>query len=138
MAADGGRMKLQALGAVLAAPLLITGSLVVGATPQDQGDDELRAMVELQALELAELRLEVAETQDLLALTTTYLEAQAKAAKSLEATLKQAESLGFTAGINPNSRETLLSGWRAYLGDQQAGVPRLNEPEPADKPKAKR
>jgi len=128
-------MKLQALGAVLAAPLLITGSLVVGGTPLAEDDDELRALVDLQALELAELRLEVAETQDLLALTATYLEAQAKAAKSLEATLTEAEALGFTAGINSNSRVALLKGWRSYLGDQQSGVPRLNAPEPAEKPK---
>lgn len=120
-------MKLQALSAVVAAPLLIMGTMFANGyglgTPEDPQDD-LRALVDAQAKQISDLRIDLIETRDLVEMTLTYIDTQSKSAKSLEATLSSAEALGFTAGINPRSRETLLSGWRAYLADQQTAVPR--------------
>ena len=112
-------MKLHAISAVLAAPLFLVGPMV-----QDGGQDELASLVAEQGRALAELRIELTETQDRLEMTLAYLKQQADAAKTLEGNLSQVESLGFTAGINPRSRETLLSGWRGYLAGQQSGVPK--------------
>ncbi len=52
-----------------------------------------------------------------------YLRDQAQAAKLLQETLDAVEAKGFTAGINPDSRATLLAGWRAQLAAMQANVP---------------
>lgn len=124
-------MKLQALSAALAAPLLVAGTLVVHGSPLGEDDSDLRTLVQQQAAELSELRVELTETRDLVDMTLTYLDTQSKAAKALEATLGDSESQGFTAGINAKSRETLLKGWRSYLGDQQKGVPGQKAEAPA-------
>lgn len=112
-------MKLHTISAVLAAPLFLVGPMV-----QDGGQGDLSALVAEQGQKLSELRIELTETQDRLEMTLTYLQQQAEAAKALEGSLSQVEALGFTAGINPRSRETLLTGWRGYLAGQQTGVPK--------------
>jgi|GEM_PF-1359555 len=52
-----------------------------------------------------------------------YLQQQAAAAKTMVGTLATSESQGFTAGINYESRHTLLGGWRNQLAAAQKGVP---------------
>ena len=52
-----------------------------------------------------------------------YLRQQSEAAKAMAQTLDTAEEKGFTAGINPDSRTTMLAGWRAQLQAQQTNVP---------------
>jgi len=124
-------MKLHALSAVVLAPLFLVGPLT-----QDGGQPELKAQVEAQGAEIAELRIELTETRDLLNMTMVYIKDQADAAKALTDSLGDVESQGFTAGINPRSRETLLGSWRAYLGELQAGVP-VAKAKPEPKPKGK-
>jgi len=65
--------------------------------------------------------------------TVLYLRRQALAAKSTIATLEKVEQHGFTAGINPRSREILLSGLREAAREAQAGLP--GEPDPAPAPR---
>ena len=52
-----------------------------------------------------------------------YIDAQSKAAKAMVDVLDAAEKAGFTFGINPESRELLLKGWREELDTLQQGVP---------------
>jgi len=115
-------MKHAHLGALLATPLLLTGPLAPQA-----GDDDLRAELAAQIQRIDDLERDLVEARDLLELALDHLDAQAKAAKELEGSLKSSEDLGFTAGINPESREVLLSGWRGYLGTQQQGLPKREE-----------
>jgi hypothetical protein len=121
-------MKLHALNAAVLAPLFLFGPMT-----QDGGQTDLKTQVAEQGRELAELRIELTETRDLLDMTMAYIKDQAAAAKALQASLADVEAQGFTAGINARSRETLLTSWRGYLGDQQSGVPKAKA-----KPKAKK
>lgn len=59
------------------------------------------------------------------------LRGQAESIAALEGALGRAEAAGFTAGINPKSREELLAGWRAYLSAQKEKLGQLEA-----KPKA--
>jgi len=65
------------------------------------------------------------ETRSVLRQVQRYLEDQERAAKAMQETLKKAEEQGFAQGINFQSRETLLAGWRRALQAAQKGVPRL-------------
>jgi len=112
-------MKHASLGALVATPLLLTGPLAPQA-----GDDDLRAELTAQTQRIDDLERDLVEARDLLDLVMGHMQDQADAAKDLEASLRSSEDLGFTAGINPKSREVLLSGWRGYLSTQQAGVPK--------------
>jgi hypothetical protein len=49
-----------------------------------------------------------------------FLEGQAAAGKTLEAAISRAQAEGFTAGINPSSREALLGGLRAQAEAMKA------------------
>lgn len=69
------------------------------------------------------LGAELATTKATLARVVSYLEAQASSAAALAEVLDQSEQAGFTAGINPRSREVLLGGWREHLATLQADVP---------------
>jgi hypothetical protein len=83
---------------------------------------------------------ELSETKATLAKVVHYLDAQATSAASLQDALAASEAAGFTAGINPNSREILLAGWREMLGTQQRDVPAMPVTplvEPPKKPGAK-
>ncbi len=62
-----------------------------------------------------------------------YLRQQSEAAKLMSDTLDAAEAKGFTAGINPDSRTTMLTGWRAHLQAQQTNVPSANPMQAAAK-----
>lgn len=65
-------------------------------------------------VETLESRLEAVED---------YLAAQAKAGQVLASTLDQSEKEGFTYGINPESRQTLLRGLHEVASTAQANVP---------------
>lgn len=111
-------MKLHALSAAVLAPMFLFGPMI-----QDSGQVEMKAKLEEQGRELAELKVKLTETRDLVDMTLIYMKDQASAAEALQKSLVDVEAQGFIAGINPRSRETLLGSWRGYLGDQQAGLP---------------
>ncbi|HPF13014.1 MAG: hypothetical protein H6830_10030 [Planctomycetes bacterium] len=81
-------------------PILALSFLALGAMPQG-GDPVAQLTQRVQALE--------AKVQ---AMQGT-MDAQSKAAKELIISIDEAEKAGFTAGINPRSREILLNAWRA-------------------------
>jgi len=93
--------------------------------PQAAG---LEARVAKLEEELAAQKQKNEETRRLLEQTVAYLGGRAKGAQTLLGVLDQAEELGFTAGINFQSREALLAGWRAYWGETEKGLPKLPEP----------
>ncbi len=80
-------------------PILALGFLALGASSQGDTDSALTQRV--QALE--------ARVQELRGTVETQRNAAAALLKSLDAS----EEAGFTAGINPKSREILLGAWRA-------------------------
>ncbi len=109
------------LGTLAIAPLLL-----LGAIQDPTGTDDttaLKAEVERQAVVIQEMANKVNELGKLAEETTAYLAEQSQAARGLVLTLSTSEEEGFTAGINPNSRKTMLGGFRAYLASQQAGIP---------------
>lgn len=67
-----------------------------------------------------------------------YVQGLARSSESLAASLQAAEEAGFTAGINPRSRELLLAGWRSHLATQRAGLPKPPEPPPPPGPRDRR
>ncbi len=114
--------------------------LVSGGVAFSQGEGQSQAgadkRVEMLEGELAALKqkseasaADLAETKALLSKTLTYLEAQSKSAGTMAATLDEAERLGFTYGINPESRTTLLRGWREQLTAAQAALPTPSAPK---------
>ena len=116
-----------ALGLLLLAGLVVPR--VAAQAPQDPSTLEKR----VAALEAA-LTEQKQINQDLhtrLEQTIAYLDKMQKSGLALLADLDQVEALGFTAGINYESRELMLDGMRAYWSAQQAGLPAV-APPPAD------
>ncbi|MDG1498636.1 MAG: hypothetical protein P8N31_09620 [Planctomycetota bacterium] len=113
-------LNLGSFGALVLAPVLFLGAT---QEPNAGVDNALRAEVERQAAEIKGMKGELAELASLMAENNKYQAAQSKAAKGLVSVLASAETMGFTAGINPKSRETLLMGFRDYLGTQQKALP---------------
>lgn len=75
----------------------------------------------------------IAKVQELerkLAALETWVAGQQTQATLTVAALAEAEAAGFTAGINPKSREILLAAWRAEAAQLQGPAP---EQTPADK-----
>jgi hypothetical protein len=95
----------------------------------------LEARVAALESELAAEKKKHEETRALLEQALAYLEKQAKAAGSLLGTLDQSEQEGFTVGENWRSRQTLLTGFRAYWSEQQSGIPKPTA-APQQKPAA--
>ena len=84
------------------------------------------------------LATDLSETKATLARVVHYLDAQALSAGTLAGILDESEKAGFTAGINPSSREILLAGWREHLTAMQRDVPVLPAPPaPAPAPSKK-
>ncbi len=75
-------MKHLSLGALVATPLLLTGPLALQA-----GDDDLRAELAAQTTRIDDLERDLVEARDLLDLVLDHMDAQATAAKDLEASL---------------------------------------------------
>ena len=92
---------------------------------QDGGDDELMAEIMELREEVNTLTERVENSERIHRETLSYLGGISAQAKKMEGTLKSAETKGFTAGINPASRETLLEGWRDQLGGLQKNVPTM-------------
>ena len=68
-----------------------------------------------------------------------YLVAQAEAAKALAKVLDRSEELGFTAGINFESREVLLAGWHEALKAAQEDLPKpKNATKTGEKPRVRK
>lgn len=103
------------------------------AAPRSQ--DALEARVAALEGELAAMKKQDDETRALLEQTIGYLDAQASGAKALLGVLDRSEAAGFTKGINFESREMLLAGFRAYWAGAEKGVPKLPAP-PKPEPKA--
>ena len=59
----------------------------------------------------------------------TYLEAQSKESEAMLGVFDLVQEQGFTAGINYQSRETLLDGFRAFMRAKQNDVPTLPKKE---------
>ncbi len=99
------------------------------AMPQPAQDDaqDLEAIVLGLQSEMDDLRETVENSERVTRETIAYLEALSKTSAQMSKTLDSAEEKGFTAGINPSSRETLLSGWRAQLAKLQQNVPSLKK-----------
>ena len=122
----------------IACVIALATSLLVAQDPakEDAGAPDLGKRVETLEKELAATRLELTETRALLDNTVGYLQAQAAGSKKLLETLDASEQAGFTAGINPHSREVLLGGFREWWGAKTVGVPvRKVVPEPEEKAK---
>ena len=84
---------------------------------------------------LEDTATQLAETKAVLAKTLRYLDAQAKSAALMAETLDESEKAGFTFGINPDSRQILLAGWREQLAVLQKDVPvALTPPKTALRP----
>ncbi len=103
---------------LVALPMLF----LAGAGPMQGSNDVDSRIAELEA-NLAEMRIELDESNQLVQQTVEYLKAQASSAKKQLDVLDRSEEAGFTFGINPLSREVLLSGWRAELNARQQGLP---------------
>ena len=65
--------------------------------------------------ELAQTKDKLAKQQAELTELKDWVAAQKSSAKGMKSTLESAEKAGFTFGINPESRHTLLRGWREHL-----------------------
>lgn len=129
-------MKASILGGLLVATLVTLGP----ATSQDEAPPdelaELREIVAAQGAELEAQRAQMDEMALLMEQTVEYLTAQARASQDLDRAFASAESQGFTAGINYQSRETLLAGLRAYTASQRSalpGSPPAGEPSPLER-----
>ena len=130
-------MKYPLTLALAASALLLTG---LAFTEAAQNQDPLQQRLQKLEQDLADCRARVAELAQehkqgkaQFELAQKYLESQAKAAKAMADALDQSEQAGFTYGINPESRQILLRGWREQLGAAQQAVPT----PPAAKPEAK-
>lgn len=98
-----------AVGALAAAALAFAAP-AQGPIP-GQGEPKLVAL---------EKRVEALEKQ--LETMTAFAEAQADAGEELLDALARSEAEGFTAGINPKSREILLAGLRAQAKAMKGGA----------------
>lgn len=98
----------------------------VDARPQDSKSLEQR----VAALEQSQSKLEQ-ENKDLhvrLEKTIAYLDKMTKSGQLLLSQLDQVEKLGFTSGINYQSRELMLKAMREYWSAQQEGLPAVAPP----------
>ena len=110
---------------VLAGVALLSGLFVPRVFAQDEDEARLSLERRVTALE-GELAKEVQaheDTRALLDATLVYLDKQNRAAEWLLGELDRSEELGFTAGINYESREVLLGGWRTYWSERLQGFP---------------
>lgn len=130
-------MKRDALRTA-AAGLLGVGLLAVStAAPlrQEAAVQDVEPRLAALEAELETVRGQLEDMQAAKGRLDAFLAAQARSAKALRASLASSEKEGFTAGINPKSREVLLSGFRGYLDTLEAVSPDDESPEPEDKTK---
>ena len=84
---------------------------------------ELENELENSRAEVSALLVTATEDAATVDAIVRYLRAQSVSATQMVKTLSTSESQGFAAGINFQSRETLLAGWRAQLAGVQKGLP---------------
>ena len=108
--------------APLAAAALAAASFTAGQVQTPKVDP---ATLEMQA--------QIAEFEGRIDFLETFVAAQAKAGAELAKSLSDARAKGFTAGINPESREALLAGLGA-----QAEAMKTGEAAPDDEYEAPR
>ncbi len=100
-------------------PVLCAGSALLatllsfGSGPAEASQEDPNKVLALLRAEIAELELQIVTCQEFMVL-------QAAAGKDLSEALARSEAEGFTAGINPRSREVLLEGLRAQAKAMQA------------------
>jgi len=109
-----------------------------GQDPVAERIDKLEADLATAKLRIEALSTELADAKTKMGAAVKYADNQAKAAAEMEAVLDQAEREGFTYGINPDSRHTLLRGWRELLATAQKDVPEVEAPPPPTPPAGKR
>lgn len=74
--------------------------------------------------ELAAMRKELAESREQVTQVNNWAANQATGAAELATVLDDSEQKGFTFGINPESRISLLAGWRAFAAGLQKDAPK--------------
>ena len=132
---------MKALLTLAAGGLFLLTSISLPVQGQTQDSDALEARVAALEQELGTLQEENAQLLARLDKTQAYLQAQANAAAKMLETLDQSEAEGFTKGINYQSRETLLAGFRAFWKGVGTGVPKATaakDEEEAKDPRATR
>lgn len=82
-----------------------------------------------------EMQAAIAELDGRIEFLETFVESQADAGEALDKAVKDAETMGFTAGINPESRVALLKGLRAQAESLKSGK---SEAEGDEAPKSGR
>lgn len=119
-------------------------SLAWASTPSAQDPIERLAEVEREVkqlkLELANLRQgggdselakQLAQDRADLQALTAWARAQGQAGSALQAVLADSRDKGFTAGINPASREVLLDGMQRFAESLKSELPSEPAPQPS-------
>lgn len=124
-------MKAFPIAAFAVLTLVAASPAFTAAVPQAPARND--PATELQALRerVDVLEREARANATLVANLQRYLEAQSKAAQAMQETLNASEKEGFTFGINPRSRETLLAGWREQLANLQKDLPAAKPTPPS-------
>ncbi|QDU68030.1 hypothetical protein [Engelhardtia mirabilis] len=120
------------------APLLLTAAALAGghaaSRPEVASLQQDKATLEERVLTLESKVAELSRRMEQVAAdastsrqktdqTVDYLRRQAKQAERLKQSLDVSEEAGFTAGINPRSREVLLEAFRGVASEAQVGLP---------------
>ena len=107
-----------------------TGLLLAPRSGDSQVAEDLEATVTRQAAELVALqgRVEALEA---------FARSQASAEEAFAAAAEKARDAGFTAGINPRSRELLLDAWAAKAAATRSAAPG-GGPEASEEPAPRR
>jgi hypothetical protein len=90
--------------------------------------DKLEKDLAASRLRVEALSTDVADLKKQMASSVQYFQLQAQSASAMAAVLDESEKLGFTYGINPNSRHVMLRGWRDQLAAMQKDVPEIEIP----------
>lgn len=119
-------MKIQSLHSLAALGLFGAGLTTAAWTPL-AGPQDVDLAAQLQRVEasLTTLQAQHAELTEELSNLADFVAGSAGRADALLSSLTRAESLGFTAGMNFESREELLAGFRTYLNDTKKSLKSL-------------
>jgi cobalamin biosynthesis protein CobT len=101
-----------------------------GQDPVAERLEKVEADLATAKLRIESLSTELSDIKTKMGAAAKYADGQAKAAAEMMDILDQAEREGFTYGINPDSRHTLLRGWRDQLAAAQKDVPEVEAPPP--------
>jgi hypothetical protein len=124
-------MKSHILAAAALAAAVLCGFAFTTPVSQDPNAariEKLEKDLAASRLRVEALSTEVADLKKQMAATVQYLQLQSHSAATMQTVLDDSENQGFTYGINPNSRHTLLRGWREQLAAAQKDVPAAELP----------